>query len=152
VKEKNKIVLFTTIIYLMFLLLSTKGFALTINCNQSLNEVENAYNYLYKASSLGYSSPYLNELKESVNYLNLGINTGNQSYCVESYNISKNLSIIGPKILSNAKINYDKKVIENILLIVIPLILSYLSYRYLPSIFWNLWLKTHGDYEVEVND
>jgi len=65
----NKKILQIILIFLI-LFISIKANALTITCNQSLIEVENSYNYLAKASSLGYSSDYIINLKESINYLN----------------------------------------------------------------------------------
>ncbi|MFP3257504.1 MAG: hypothetical protein RXO36_06880 [Candidatus Nanopusillus acidilobi] len=136
----------------LILFISIKANALTITCNQSLIEVENSYNYLAKASSLGYNSDYIINLKESINYLNIGINYNNETSCMNSYIISKNISLNGQKILNEAETHYYIKLIENIFIIIVFLVFSYLSYKYLTSIYWWLWLKTHENYEVKKND
>jgi len=147
----NKKILQIILIFLI-LFISIKANALTITCNQSLIEVENSYNYLAKASSLGYSSDYIINLKESINYLNTGINYNNETSCMNSYIISKNISLNGQKILNEAETQYYIKLIENIFIIIVFLVFSYLSYKYLTSIYWWLWLKTHENYEVKKND
>jgi len=71
---------------------------------------------------------------------------------MNSYIISKNISLNGQKILNEAETQYYIKLIENIFIIIAFLVFSYLSYKYLTSIYWWLWLKTHENYEVKKND
>ncbi|MGC9079658.1 MAG: hypothetical protein ACP5G1_02890 [Nanopusillaceae archaeon] len=123
-----------------------------ITCNATINNIETAYNYLEKVSSMGYNSNYENDLKLSINYLNMGINKNNISYCIKSYNISSNILNNSSEFLNKAKSLYYDKIFENVLIISILFASSYISYRFVPTIFWIAWLKAHENYEVKEND
>jgi hypothetical protein len=150
--EKKLLLIYISLVIILFIVFSIKVVANNITCNESLYNIQKSYNIIEKALSLGYNSNYISDLNSSINYLNIGINKNNLSYCLNSYRISNNILDNSSKILNNAMIFYYSQVIKNVLIISILFVLSYISYKFVPKIFWIAWLKTHENYEVKEND
>ncbi|AFZ70666.1 hypothetical protein Calag_0935 [Caldisphaera lagunensis DSM 15908] len=151
---KPKLVLLTVIFLVLLIpIISNISFSSNISCNETFNEIQNAYNYISKASSLGYNiSKYESLLNESLNYYNSALISNRSNLCNLSYNIAKNISNNGTLIIKSAESHYYFIVALRLLYIFVFLLLSFILYKFSPSIFWKLWIKSHKNYVVEKND
>ena len=146
-----KLAVITATIALLILLSTPKvAGAYSINCNETLNEIQSAYKYVAKASSLGYNvSTYEKMLNVSINYYNIAVNTNNASLCKASLGIAKNVSNSGNEIVKRAEWHHYYVIASKLAYIFAFSIISYLLYRFSPLIFWKLWIKAHEGYEVK---
>ncbi|MCE4607965.1 MAG: hypothetical protein F7B61_03275 [Caldisphaeraceae archaeon] len=143
-------VMVATIALLILLLTPRVAGAYSMNCNETLNEIQNAYKYIAKASSLGYNvSSYEEMLNTSINYYNTAINTNNTSLCKASLSVAKNVSNSGDKIVKRAEWHHYYSIASKLAYVFAFSIISYLLYRFSPLIFWKLWIKAHEGYEVK---
>jgi hypothetical protein len=154
-KKKLLNLLITLIISILIISNNSVYLNAQITYDETQNKIIEAYKALLHAEQNGGNITNLsNKLNEAVKLVDLGnyyskINSTLASkYYIEAFLIAENVLNQVPSIAQEAMINQRNSMILFIFQIVMLVIIGFMLYKYLPSLYWELWYRTHKDWRI----